>query len=161
MVYIKNKKSKVTQVRTGWRSQFSFYLVCLQIKYPSIQISSFAQLCLTLCNPCGLQHTRPPCPSPTPGVYPNSCPSSWWCHPTISSSVVSFSSCPRSLPASESFPMSQLFPWGDRSIGVSASTSVLPMNTQNWSPLGWTGWISLQSQGLSRVLYGYLVLNRW
>ena len=97
------------------------------------------------------QHARPPCPSPTPGVYSNSCPSSRRCHPTISSSVVSFSSCPQSLPASRSFPVSQLFAWGGQSIGVSASTSVLPMNTQDWSPLGWTGRISLQSKGLSRV----------
>ena len=97
------------------------------------------------------QHTRPPCPSPTPGVYPNSCPSSRWCHPAISSSVVPFSSCPQSLPASGSFQMSQLFAWGGQSIGVSASASLLPMNTQDWSPLGWTGWISLQSKGLSRV----------
>ena len=97
------------------------------------------------------QHARPPCPSSTPGAYWNSCPSSWWCHPTISSSVVPFSSCPQSLPASGSFPMSQLFAWGGQSIGVSASTSVLPMNAQDWSPLGWTGWISLQSKGLSRV----------
>ena len=95
------------------------------------------------------QHARPPCPSPTPGVYSNSCPSSWWCHPAISSSVVPFSSCPQSLPASESFPMSQLFAWGGQSTGISAS--VLPKNTQGWSPLGWTGWISLQSKGLSRV----------
>ena len=101
--------------------------------------------------PHGLQHSRPPCPSPTPGVYPNSCPLSRWCHPTISSSVVPFSSCPWSLPASGSFPMSQLFASGGQSTGVSASTSVLPMNTQDWSPLGWTGWISLQSKGLSRV----------
>ena len=98
------------------------------------------------------QYASPPCPSPTPRVYSNSCPSSWWCHPAISSSVVPFSSCPQSLPASGSFPMSQLFTWGGQSIGVSASTSVLPMNTQDWSPLGWTGWISLQSKGLSRVL---------
>ena len=97
------------------------------------------------------QHTRPPCPSPTPRVYPNPCQSSQWCHPAISSSVVPFSSCPQSLPASRSFPMSQLFAWGGQSIGVSASTSVLPVNTQDWSPLGWTGWISLQSMGLSRV----------
>ena len=90
--------------------------------------------------PHELQHARPPCPSPTPGVY--SSPSSRWCHPAISSSVVPFSSCPQSLPASESFPMSQLFTWGGQSIGVSASTSVLPMNTQDGSPLGWTGWIS-------------------
>ena len=98
------------------------------------------------------QHPRPPCPSPTPGVHPNSCASSRWCHPAISSSVIPFSSCPQSLPASESFPMSQLFAWGGQSIGVSASTSVLARNTQDWSPLGWIGWISLQSKGLSRVL---------
>ena len=97
------------------------------------------------------QHTRPPCPSPTPRVYSNSHPSSWWCHPAIASSVIPFSSCPQSLPASGSFPMSQLIAWGSQSIGVSASASVLPMNTQDWSPLGWTGWISLQSKGVSRV----------
>ena len=97
------------------------------------------------------QHARPPCPSPTPGVYPNSCPLSWWCHPTISSSVVPFSSCPQHLPASGSFQMSQLFASGGQIIGVSASTSVLPMNTQDWFPLVWTGWISLQSKGFSRV----------
>ena len=101
--------------------------------------------------PHELQHARLPCPSLIPGVYPNSCPLSWWCHPAISSSVVPFSSCPQSLPASGSFPMSQLFTWGGQSIGVSASPSVLPMNTQNWSPLERTGWISLQSKGLSRV----------
>ena len=98
-----------------------------------------------------VQHARPSCPSPTPRVYSNSCPSSRWCHPTISSSVVPFSSCPQFFPASGSFPMSQLFASGGQSIGVSASTSVLPINTQDWSPLGWTGWISLQSKGLSRV----------
>ena len=101
--------------------------------------------------PHELQHTSPPCPSPTPRVHSDSRPSSRWCHPAISSFVVPFSSCPQSLPASESFPMSQLFPWGGQSIGVSASASVLPMNTQDWSPLGWTGWIYLQSKGLSRV----------
>ena len=98
-----------------------------------------------------LQHARPPCPSSTPGVHPNPCPLSQWCHPTISSSVVTFSSCPQSFPASGSFPMSQLFTSGGQSIGVSPSTSVLPMNTQDWSALGWTGWISLQSKGLSSV----------
>ena len=98
----------------------------------------------------GLLHVRPPCPSPTPGVYSDSHPSSRWCHPAISSSVVPFSSCPQSLPASESFPMSQLFTWGGQSTGVSALASFLPKNTQNWS-LEWTGWISLQSKGLSRV----------
>ena len=97
------------------------------------------------------QHTRPPCPSPTPGVYSTSCPLSRWCHPAISSSVVPFSSCPQCFPASGSFPMSQLLAWGGQSIGVSASASVLPMNTQDLSPSGWTGWISLQSKGLSRV----------
>ena len=97
------------------------------------------------------QHIRLPCPSPTPRVHSNSCPSSRWCHPAISSSVVPFSSCPQSLPASESFLMSQLFTWDGQSIGVSASASVLPMNTQDWSPLEWTGWIFLQSKGLSRV----------
>ena len=97
------------------------------------------------------QHTRPPCPSSPPGVHPNPCPSSQWCHPVISSSVIPFSSCPQSFPASGSFPMSQLFASGSQSIGVSASTSVLPMNTQDWSHLGWTGWISLQAKGLSRV----------
>ena len=97
------------------------------------------------------QHARPPCPSPTPGVYSNSCPSSQWYYPAILSSVIPFSSCPQSLPVSGSFPMSQLFAWGGQSTEVSASASVLPMNTQDWSPLGWTGWISLQSKGLSRV----------
>ena len=98
------------------------------------------------------QHTRPPCPSPTPGVYRNPYPLSRWCHPTISSSVVPFSSRPQSFPASGSFQMSQLFTSGGQSIRISASTSVLPMNIQDWSPLGWTGWISLQSKELSRVL---------
>ena len=97
------------------------------------------------------QHTRPPCPSSTPGVHSNLRPSSWWCHPAISSSVVPFSSCPQSLPASQSFPMSQLFAWGGQSTGVSALASFLPKNTQGWPPLEWTGWISLQSKGLSRV----------
>ena len=100
--------------------------------------------------PHGLQHARPPCPSPAPGVYPNPCSLSRWCHPTISSSVVPFSSCLQSFPASGSFQMIQLFTSGGQSIGVSASTSVLPMNSQDWSPLGWTGWISLQSK--ARIL---------
>ena len=101
--------------------------------------------------PHELQHTRPPCPSPTPGVHSNSRRSSRWCHPAISSSVIPFFSCPQSLPASQSFPMSQLFAWGGQSTGVSALASVLPKNTQDWSPLEWTDWISLQSKGLSRV----------
>ena len=101
--------------------------------------------------PHDLQHTRPPCPLPSPGVHSDSCPSSRWCHPAISSSVVPFSSCPQSLPASESFPMSQLFSWSGQSTGISALASFVPKNTQDWSPLEWTGWISLQSKGLSRV----------
>ena len=92
------------------------------------------------------QHARPPCPSPIPRVHPNPCPLSQWCHPTISSSVLPFSSCPQSFPATGSFQMSQLFASGGQSVGVSASTSVLPMKTQDWSSLGWTGWISLQSK---------------
>ena len=117
-------------------------------------ISSVQFSCSVVSNSLWLhepQHARPPCPSPTPGDYSNSCPSSRWCHPAISFSVVPFSSCPQSLPASESFPMSQVFTGGGQSIGVSASASVLPMNTQDWSPLGWAGWISLLSKGLSRV----------
>ena len=98
--------------------------------------------------PHELHHARPPCPSPTPRIHSNSRPLSWWCHPAISSSVVPFS-CPQSLPASESFPMNQLFTWGGQSTGVSPSASVLPKNTQGWSPLEWTGWISLQSKGLA------------
>ena len=97
------------------------------------------------------QHTRPPCTSPTPGVHSDSCPSSWWCHPAISSSVVPFSSWPQSLPASESFPMSHLFTWGGQSTGVSALASFLPKKSQGWPPSEWTGWISLQYKGLSRV----------
>ena len=93
------------------------------------------------------QHTRPPCPSPAPRVHANLCPSSQWCHPAISSSIVPFSSCPQSLLASGSFPLGQLFSWGSQSIGVSALASFLPKNTQDWSPSEWTGWISLQSKG--------------
>ena len=107
--------------------------------------------------PHGLQHARPPCLSPTPGACSNSCPLSWWCHPTISSSVIPFSSWHQSFPASGSFPLSQLFTSGGQSIGVSASASVLPMNIQDWSPLGLTGWISLQSKGLSRVFSNTIV----
>ena len=119
-----------------------FYFISVQFSHSVIPNSL---------RPLESQHARPPCPSPTPGVHSNSCPSGWWCHPAISSSVVPFSSCPQSLPATESFAMSQLFSWGGQSTGVSASASVLPMNTHDWCPLGWTGWISLQSKGLSRV----------
>ena len=109
--------------------------------------------------PHGLQHSRLPCPSPAPGAYSNSCASSWWCHPTISSSVIPFSFCLQSFSASGSFPMGQFFASGGQSIGVSASASVLPMNVQDWFPLGWTGWISLQSKGLSRVFSNTTVQN--
>ena len=116
----------------------------------SVHFSSVAQSCLTLCDAMN-QHARPPCVSPTPGVHSDSRPSSQWCHPAILSSVVPFSSCPQSLSASESFPKSQLFTWGDQSIGVSVLTSFLPKKSQGWSPSEWTGWISLQSKELSRV----------
>ena len=110
--------------------------------------------------PHKLQHARPPCPSPTPGVHSNSCPLSHWCHPAISSSVVPFSSCPQSLPASGSFPISQLFTWGGQSTGISALAAVLPNNTQDWSPLEWAGWIPLQSKGFSRVFSNTTVQKR-
>ena len=114
------------------------------VQFSHSVVSNFLQ-------PHEAQHARPPCPLPTPRIYSNSCPLNWWCHPTISSSVISFFSCPLSFPASRSFPMSQFFASGGLSIGVSALTSLLPMNTQDWSPLGWTGWLSLQTKGLSRV----------
>ena len=119
----------------------------------SVQCSSVQSLrCVRFFETTWTQHARPPCPSQTPRVYSNSCPSSRWYHPAISSSVVPFSSCPQSLPASGSFPMSQLFAWGGQNIGVSASASVLPMNTQDWFPLRWSGCISLQSKGLKSLL---------
>ena len=126
-----------------------YHQVTLGKRFSSVQFS-----CSVMSNSLGPrepQHSRLPCPSPTHRVYPNSCPLSRLCHPTILSSVIPFSSCPQSFPASGSFQMSQLFASGDQSIRVSASTSVLPMNTQDWSLLGWTTWISLQSKGLSRV----------
>ena len=137
------------RMKDRWSGKTQGFQIVLQPAFSLVQFR-----CSVLSGslrPHELQHARPPCPSPTPGVHPNPCPSSWWCHPTISSSIIPFSSCPQSLPASGSFPMSQLFAWGGRSTGVSASASGLPMNTQDWSPLGWTGWISLQSKGLSRV----------
>ena len=110
--------------------------------------------------PHGLQHTRPPCPSPTPGAYSNSCTLSWWCHPVISSCVVPFSSCLQSFPASGSFPMSQLFASSGQGIGVSASALVLPTNIQDWFPLGWTGWISLQPRDSRQIpIHPYVVLS--
>ena len=134
-----------------WKSYSNIY------KFSSVQFSH--SVVSNSLRPHEPQHTRPPCPSPTPRVHPNSCPLSGWCHPTISSSVVPFSSCPQSFPASGSFQMSQPFTTGGQSIGVSASASVLPMNTQDWSPLGWTGLISLQSKGLSRVFSNTTVQN--
>ena len=126
-------------------------VVCITIFHVSVQFShSVMSDSLQSQEP---QHARLPCPSPTPRVHPNPCPSSQWCHPTVSSSVVPFSSWPQSFSASGSFQMSQLFTSGGQSIGVSASTLVLPMNTQDWSPLEWTGWISLQSEGLSRIYH--------
>ena len=122
----------------------SFFKVLSSVQFSHSVVSNSLQL-------HGLQHGRLPCPSPTPRVYSNSCPSSWWCQPTISSSVVPFSSCLQYFSASGSSQMSQFFASGGQTIGVSASTSVLPMNIQDWFPLGWTGWISLQSKGLSRV----------
>ena len=140
--------------------------VCGLPPYLQLRLCSYLHACVATCHfllqfscsvmsdslrPHEPQHARPPCLSPTPGVHPNSCPLSRCCHPTISSSVVPFSSCPQSFPASGSFPVSHLFTSVGQSIGVSASTSVLPMNIQDWSPLMWTGWIPLQSKGLSRV----------
>ena len=128
-------------------------------KHPSYSVQFSCSIVSDSLWPHELQHTRPPYPSPTPRVYSNSCPLSWWCHPAISSSVVPFSSYPPSLPASESFPMSQLFSWAGKSIGVSALASFLPKKSQGWSPSEWTGWISLQSKGLSRVFSSTTVQN--
>ena len=122
------------------------------ITYPLLSSVQFSRSVVSYSlRPHKSQHARPPCPSPTPGVHSDSCPSSQWCHPAISSCVGLFSSCPESLPASESFPMSQLFAWGGQSTGVSALASFLPKKSQGWSPSEWTGWTSLQSKGLSTV----------
>ena len=148
-----NSQSNFEKEKWSCRNQSSLLQTILQSynhQDSSAQFNSIAQWCLTLWSH-GLQDAGFPCPSPIPRACSNSRPFSRWCHPTISSSVIPFSSCLQSSPASGSFPMSQLFESGGQSIGVSASTSVLPMNTQEWSPLGWTGWISLQSKGLSRV----------
>ena len=133
----------------GFPGPFPLFLLASGMDFGSVQFS--CSVVSDSVQPHESQHARPPFPSPTPRVHTNPCPSSQWCHPTISSSVSPFSSCPQSFPASGSFQMSQLFTSGGQSIGVPASTSVLPMNTQDWSPLGWTDWISLQSKGLSRV----------
>ena len=132
-----------------WINQSSGHLVRLVSCFKLYSVQFSCSVVSDSLWPHVLQDARPPCPSSTPRAYPNSCPLSWWWHPTISSSVITFSSCLQSFPASGSFPMSQFFTSSDQSIGVSASASVLPMNTQDWSPLGWTGWISLQSKGLS------------
>ena len=129
----------------------------ITLQFNSVQFS--CSIVSDSLQPHGLQHARLHCPSPTPGAYSNSCPSSQWCHPTISSSIVLFSSCLQSFPASGSFPMSQFFASSSQSIGASASASVLPMNIQDWFPLGWTGWIPLQSKGLSRVFSNTTVQN--
>ena len=130
----------------------------LEIKYHSVQFSR--SVMSDSLQPHELQHARPPCASPSPGVHSNSGPSSQWCHPAISSSIASFSSCPQPLPASECFPMNQLFTWGGQSTGVSALASFVPKKSQGWSPLEWTGWISLQSKGLERVFSNTTVQKR-
>ena len=147
---------KILCSSTFWKPTCSLYYHCTQ--FSSVQFSH--SVMSDSLRPHESQHARPPCPSPTPGVHLDSCPSSQWCHPAISSSVVPFSSCPQSLPASESFPMSQLFAWGGQSIGVSVLALVLPKNTQDWYPSGWTGWISLQSKRLSRVFSNTTVQKR-
>ena len=135
----------------------------LVLLFPGVVLSVSVQFSCSVVSNClqpqEPQHARPPCPSPTPGVYPNSYPLSRWCHPTISTSVIPFSSCPQSFPASGSLQMSQLLASGGQSTGVSATTSVLPMSIEDWSPLEWTGWISLQSKGLSRVFSNTTVQN--
>ena len=134
-------------------SEFCFSSLPWHMLFSSVQLlSEFSRSVVSDClQPYESQHARPPCPSPSPRVHSDSRPSSQWCHPAISCLVVPFSSCPQSLPASESFPMSQLFAWGGQSTGVSASASFLPKKSQRWSPSEWTGWISLQSKGPSRV----------
>ena len=135
----------VTKIQTRLSEHKSIYMdIDFSVQFSSSVLSDSLR-------PHKPQHARPPCPSPAPGVYPNSCPLSWWCHQAISSFVVPSSACSQSFPESGSFQMSQLFSSGGQNIRVSASTSVLPMNAQDWFPLGWTGWISLQSKGLSRV----------
>ena len=153
IIHFEFKSQKITEFLIR-RNLLNFYfLPC--ITFPPLYWLSSVQFSHWVVpnslQPHEQQQARPPCPSSTPGVHPNSSSLSWWCHPTILSSVFLFSSCPESFPASGSFQLSQLFEWGGQSIGVLALTSVLPMNTQDWSPLVWTGWISLQSKRLSRV----------
>ena len=143
LLYLTNLRHVFFYISANLKSEY-------MLQSTSVQFTSVSQSCPTLW-PHGLQHARPPCPSPAPGVYSNSCPLSWWCHPAISSSVIPFFFRLQSFPASGFFPINKFFTSDGQSIGVAASASVLPMNIQDWSPLGWTGWISLQSRGLSRV----------
>ena len=147
----KKKFACVSHYTPGFTFSSILKTICMQSVQFSHSVISNWVIAIWLVWSHGLQHSRPPGPSPTPGVYSNSCPSCWWCHPIISSSVTPFPSHPQSFTASGSFPMSQFFASGGQSTGVSVSTSVLPMNIQDWFPLGWTGWISLQSKGLARV----------
>ena len=149
---LKDDKLKQYELKKQTNTGITFYIVFpfSSVQFSSVQFSSVIQSHLTLCYPMN-RSTSALCPSSTTGVHSNSCPSSWWCHPAISSSIISFSSCPQSHPALQSFPMSQLFPWGGQSTGVSALASFLPKNTQDWSSSEWTAWISLQFKGLSRV----------
>ena len=151
---------KIHVIKTNFQKNFMIIRGSIKKNYPKLRnktkkwLSSVQFSCSVVSNslwPHEPQHASPPCQLPTAGVYPNPGPLSQWCHPSISSSVIPFSSCPQSFSATGSFKMSQLFTWGAQTTGVSASRSVLPMNSQDWSPLGWTGWISLQSKGLSRA----------
>ena len=150
------ERLKISKSAVFYKTIHKFTLLHITDQFSSVHSLSHIQLFVTL----GLHHARPPCPSPTPGVYSNSCALGQWCHPTISSSIVPFSSHLQSFPASGSFQMSQFFTSGSQSTGVSALASVLPMNIQDWFPLGWTAWISLQSKGLSRVFSNTTVQKR-
>ena len=152
VVFLHPQSQRYSSFRSHFHSAFVVILPSLTlILWPLSSVQFSSSVMSNSLQPHGLKHARPPCPSPTPGVYSNKCLLSQWCHPTISSSVIPFSSCLQSFSASESIPLSQFFTSGGQSIGVLASTSVLPMNIQDWCPLEWTGWISLQSKGLSRV----------
>ena len=153
----RGKPAKIEQRKAKGRSKDRSEDLMKNEQHSSVQFSR--SVVSDSLRPHESQHARPPCPSPAPGVHSDPRPLSPWCHPAISSSVVPFSSCPQSLPASESFPMSQLFTWGRQSTGVSALASVLPKKSQGWSPSEWTGWISLQSKGLSRVFSNTTVLK--
>ena len=150
------KTENVYILFSKWYVLFLLFRLDSNSQYEKVQTNLSVQFSRSVVSnslrPHELQHTSPPCPIPTPRAYPNSCPLSWWCHPTISSSVIPFSSCPHSFPASGSFPVSQFFASGDQRIRVPALASVFPMNIQDWFLLGLTSWISFQSKGLSRVL---------